>query len=1113
MSEKNLQMSSSSSPSLTAVCSHCSAELFLEMIPSVGCEHNVCIGCVSAFSDLEFPNNLVCLLCLRASILHCPEAVSLLDTALAKMRFTVQDEKAFRAVTPSSVRSRPQPAAALNLSPAASTSLAQPSPSSAESKRSTVVRVLRPSRRQLEVERKEAPHAPANDEPYNPLGWPILSPKELAEHPPLLREVFSGHERLLQQCCEPVCAEIIAADEKKDDARFDRAVKCFQNLPSRVLVVPDVRDGYMRAIEKQLQNGRAEIKHARESKDASDGKAPGRAEASFVDRTYRKCKRLIAKRQLSRAHACLGRKEGKNVREERVRAEVKLLFPSAPADKPLPPRPTPTKKRGIEPKEVKRLLYRLPKDIAPGPSGWTFELLSALKGSQLCVRALAVLLTRIDAGKISDDLAGYVLNTILIAAGKDNGGIRPIQMGEVIWKLAASYACRRKSTKSALAKILLPHQLGVGVSGGVQIAVHKVQALLDANPSHGALLVDFINAFNCVDRAAMLEAVRSHPDLAELVDIAFAGYDRPSEAFILADGAVLESIQCSQGARQGCPLGSLLFCLAVAPAYRKCVEAAASVTAVAIIDDLTLVGPVDQLKKAFEVLQSEMIKIGLLVNLPKTKLLLPRDHATLHYGAETSAWLASAVFKQEAERVELLGAVVGHNRAAMSRSVEDLVDKRKVFFDRLTDNRLTTQEAFALANASANHLITYLIGCVEPAVSKEGCLKYDRMALENMAKLLDIPLDAFTEPVLKQAQLPLFFGGISLPRTAALAPCAWLSVQSRASKHLKDVAAVENKSAPRRVQLENSLASVKSLCDREVAQLLPSESRDATQFFVAQSEKPSLSAQSLFRELSRSSARKSHRELLESAPSQLEKSRLRAVSAPKASLALSTLPSSRDLLVSNFAFSNLVRTRLGLKHADRLPEFCPYCKKEIQLSPQHAYNCQKRKKHEVEDRHDSVAAVLHRFAQTLGFVSRREPRPAPGVKRTRPDLVIKQGIGRKSLFVDVVIGNPYCDSHAAKGAAQELGTAIYHANRKVSKYAEFTVQNDGEFMPFAVELHGGMEERASKLIKLLRDQASKNGHFWIDEDVYTNIFRRIAVAVANGNADIVARSLRDSKFE
>ena len=117
------------------------------------------------------------------------------------------------------------------------------------------------------------------------------------------------------------------------------------------------------------------------------------------------------------------------------------------------------------------------------------------------------------------------------------------------------------------------------------------------------------------------------------------------------------------------------------------------------------------------------------------------------------------------------------------------------------------------------------------------------------------------------------------------------------------------------------------------------------------------------------------------------------------------------------------------------------------------------------------------------------------------------------MFVDVVIGNPYCDSHAAKGAAQELGTAIYHANRKVSKYAEFTVQNDGEFMPFAVELHGGMEERASKLIKLLRDQASKNGHFWIDEDVYTNIFRRIAVAVANGNADIVARSLRDSKFE
>ncbi len=386
------------------------------------------------------------------------------------------------------------------------------------------------------------------------------------------------------------------------------------------------------------------------------------------------------------------------------------------------------------------------------------------------------------------------------------------------------------------------------------------------------------------------------------------------------------------------------------------------------------------------------------------------------------------------------------------------------------------------------------------------------MALRNMCKILDIPVESFTGDVLKQARLPLSFGGISLPRTSTLAPFAWLSVQSRAASHLQSVAAAESKGAPRRVAWKESLVAVQSVCDRNVAHLLPKSAEDAPARVAAQLAKPGLAPQSLFRELSQSAARKAQRELVESAPSLIEKSRLIASSAPKSSLALSALPSSCDLSLSNFAFANLVRTRLGLKHADRLPERCPFCQMDHQLNPQHAYNCQMRKKHEIEDRHDAVAAVLHRFAQLLGFASRREPRPAPGLKRTRPDLVIFQGIGRKKLFIDVVVGNPYCESHAAKGAAQELGTASHHARRKVSKYDEFAAQEGGEFLPFAVEVHGGMHESAVRVVKLLRDQAAKNGQFCIDEDTFGNIFRRLAVALARGNADIVERSLRASSL-
>src|SRR6476469_395149 len=59
-----------------------------------------------------------------------------------------------------------------------------------------------------------------------------------------------------------------------------------------------------------------------------------------------------------------------------------------------------------------------------------------------------------------------------------------------------------------------PLQLGVGVSRGVEAAVHATRDFVHSMGSTDALIkLDFINAFNCIRRDTFLEAVAHHiPD-------------------------------------------------------------------------------------------------------------------------------------------------------------------------------------------------------------------------------------------------------------------------------------------------------------------------------------------------------------------------------------------------------------------------------------------------------------------------------------------------------------------------------------------------------------------------------------------------------------------------
>jgi hypothetical protein len=128
---------------------------------------------------------------------------------------------------------------------------------------------------------------------------------------------------------------------------------------------------------------------------------------------------------------------------------------------------------------------------------------------------------------------------------------------------------------------LLPIQVGVGVPGWCE-AVHATRRFITEMPDDFVVVkLDFSNAFNCIRRDVMLQAVADQlPHLYKFCHLAY------SQLSMLKIGCHI--IMSDEGAQQIDSLGSLLFCLVIQPMLRQL----SAPLSIAYIDDVTLGGSV-----------------------------------------------------------------------------------------------------------------------------------------------------------------------------------------------------------------------------------------------------------------------------------------------------------------------------------------------------------------------------------------------------------------------------------------------------------------------------------------------------------------------------------------
>lgn len=432
---------------------------------------------------------------------------------------------------------------------------------------------------------------------------------------------------------------------------------------------------------------------------------------------------------------------------------------SGPQDDDLDARMLPADRWG---RLVAAVFLRSQRGSAPGLDGLRFEhMLDAASYKPLRRRFFAAL------ADVVDQLCwGYIPEAFvagrLFVIPKKNGGLRPLGAGHVLRKLAANIALR--CLKEEFGDVLVTlGQVGVDDAGAYK-AVAGVREARDSGLP--VLCVDVRNAFNEIDRGAVLRAVPPGNAASPLVRALYGG----ATSFVTVGGESV--VRAERGVVQGCPLSPILFAAALAKGpVAEVTEAMdggvllpggrrGAWSQVWYADDGYIAGPLPVLEAVGGRLEAALEGVGLAlgVGTGKTALLgsaLPRD-----------GWLRRNA--EESSVVDILGVPMGSAdgvRAAVVARVEAIVAKMAVIGE-LPDPQ---HQLMALRMAGAWARAEYLLAQVEEeAVTGDDVLRLDRADLRALVGILGqyggylTRGDRNARRAWCEALLPISYGGLGL---------------------------------------------------------------------------------------------------------------------------------------------------------------------------------------------------------------------------------------------------------------------------------------------------------------------------------------------------------------
>lgn len=535
------------------------------------------------------------------------------------------------------------------------------------------------------------------------------------------------------------------------------------------LVLRDALRGYSSSsTEGRIRKQHAFIQMVRQrmSKSKAADQIPGDGSSCSAA----KVEALVDMGAYSKASATLLQSAKPAVLDEATMEKLRKLHPTAPDvlgdNRGLELHEIPA----ISEDEVSRVIRsKLTRGAAPGLDGWTRELLIPLVNDTEALTELTALVQDIASGVTSSSVTDRLMASPLIALDKEDGGIRPIAIESTIIKLVAHIALER-IREDTWRQVFPDLQYGAGHGANLERAIRKARQSIASNKI--SFLVDCHNAFNTVDREAILTQLQKHKGLWPISRLA-AWSLRHTRLIPFSNGVAApnSNLTSQSGVRQGSVIGPLLFCLALQPILHR-IKNTMQVDIEAYMDDITLSCADPQTAStALSTLTRELEKIGLKLNVTKTICLADDESASALTG------LAREIPRVSSGVVKLLGAAAWQRSTDQERSdfVLRRMKKHDPFFERLNIVGLSYQLALTQMCATGRPIFllrnhtwedSAAAACHFDALT-EKCLK--TIAGED-AQLSDI------------ASLPTRLGGLGLRSAHDLAEICSVSL-TKGSQH------------------------------------------------------------------------------------------------------------------------------------------------------------------------------------------------------------------------------------------------------------------------------------------------------------------------------------------